>query len=106
MVEPQKIVIDNAGAYAFRRLSQRWRLANARTERDPVKRAARIRSARRLLQHKDRDTSAVRGSAEWMPRAATRQALLHLALAGYEFTWTVVEAETPTEPGEAERGSA
>ncbi len=101
MVEPQKIIIDDAGGYAFRRISQRWRLANARAEHDPQKRAARIRSARRLLQHKDRSMSSVRGSAEWLPRAATRQALLHLAASGYEFTWAadVPEPDSQTLPG-------
>lgn len=101
MVEPQRIVIDDAGGYAFRRIAQRWRLANARTEPDLQKRAARVRSARRLLQHKDRAASSVRGSAEWLPRAATCQALLHLAAAGYGFTWAddVPESDTQTLPG-------
>jgi hypothetical protein len=101
MVEPQKIVIDHAGAYALRRMSQRWRLANARAEPDPVKRAARIRSARRLLQHKDRNTSSVRGAAEWLPRPSMLRALLHLAAAGYGFTWEpdVEEPDTETFPG-------
>jgi len=88
IVEPQKIVIDTAGGYAFRRIVQRWRLANARTEKDPKKRSSRIRSARTLLQHRDRNRSSVRGSAEWLPKAATRDALVYLASVGYGFTWT------------------
>lgn len=87
IVEPQKIVIDTAGGYAFRRIAQRWRLANARTEKDLKKRASRIRSARKLLQHKDRNRASVLGSAEWIPKAASCEVLLFLAASGYGFTW-------------------
>lgn len=98
---PVKIVIDDAGGYAFRRIMQRWRFANARVDPDPVKRRSRVRSARRLLWGKDRATSSVRGVAEWLPLAWSRRVLLHLALAGYDFTWTadVPEPDSQTLPG-------
>lgn len=96
VVPPQKLRIDDAGGYALRRISQRWRLAQARTDPDPKKRASRILSARHLLQASDRSSSSVRGSAEWMPLAVSRQALLHLAAAGYDFTW-VTDAEVEAE---------
>jgi hypothetical protein len=101
LTAPQKLYIDNEGLYAMRRIAQRWRLANARTEPDSAKRATRIRSARRLLQSKDRNLCSVRGSAEWMPRAVSRQVLMHLAASGYEFTWApdVEEPDSQTLPG-------
>jgi hypothetical protein len=99
--EPQKIVIDDAGGYAFRRICQRWRLAQSRVEPDLSKRSARIRSARRCLQSNKRGSASVRGSAEWLPLAASRQALLHLASSGYEFTWAddVEDSDTQVLPG-------
>ena len=101
ITQPQKIYIDEAGGYAFRRICQRWRLANARMEPDAAKRRSRIRSARRLLQSNDRTASAVRGSAEWMPMHATRDALIYLASTGVEFTWAsdVEESDSQTLPG-------
>lgn len=101
LTAPQKLYVDDAGGYALRRIAQRWRLANARAEPDMAKRASRIRSARRLLQSKDRSICSVRGSAEWLPLAASRQALLHLASSGYEFTWAedVEESDTQVLPG-------
>ena len=85
LVEPQQLTIDHAGGYAFRRIAQRWRLANARSEVDPAKRSSRIRSARRLLQRRDRGGSSVRGTAEWLPRPVVRDVLLYLALQGHDF---------------------
>lgn len=98
---PVKIVIDDAGGYAFRRIMQRWRLANARVDPDPAKRRSRVRSARRLLRGKDRASSSVRGLAEWLPLTWSRRVLLHLAASGYEFTWVpdVSEPDTQTLPG-------
>lgn len=101
LVEPQKIVIDQAGGYAFRRICQRWRLAQARADFDDAKRPGRVRAARRMLQCSERDTASVRGMAEWLPRAATLAALLHLAASGYDFSWApdVPESDTQTLPG-------
>jgi hypothetical protein len=98
---PVKIVIDDAGGYAFRRIMQRWRLANARVDPDPVKRRSRVRSARNLLRGKDRASSSVRGLAEWLPLHWSRRVLLHLAAAGYAFTWApdVDEPDSQTLPG-------
>jgi hypothetical protein len=98
---PQKLVIDDAGGYALRRIAQRWRLAQARTEPDEVKRRRRIASARKLLQAKRLQSSAVRGIAEWLPRPELRRALIHLASSGYDFTWAtdVEESDSETLPG-------
>jgi hypothetical protein len=98
---PVKIVIDDAGSYAFRRIMQRWRLANARLEPDPLKRRSRVRSAKNMLRAKDRAASSVRGLAEWMPMRWTKRVLLHLAASGYEFTWAadVPEPDSQTLPG-------
>jgi hypothetical protein len=97
LTDEQKLVVDNAGGYMFRRVVQRWRLANARAEPDLAKRPARIRAARRMLQAKERNASAVRGAAEWIPRSATRQALLYVASRGCEFTWAPDAEAVPAE---------
>ena len=98
---PVKIVIDDAGAYAYRRIVQRWRLANARVDPDAKKRRARVRSARRLLRGKNRALSSVRGIAEWLPLPWQRLVLLHLAASGYDFAWAadVPEPDSQTLPG-------
>jgi hypothetical protein len=98
---PVKIVIDDAGGYAYRRIIQRWRLANARVDPDLIKRRSRVLSARKLLRGKDRASSSVRGSAEWLPLPWQRTVLLHLAASGHQFTWAVdeFESDTQTFPG-------
>ena len=98
LVEPQRIVIDDAGGYAFRRIARGWRYANARAEVDLVKRRTRMRSARRMLRGRDRASSRVRGVAEWLPRQAIRDVLLHLALRGFEFDWAVEDTPEPLDP--------
>lgn len=99
--EPQKLVISDAGGYALRRIARGWRLSNARSDPDEVKRRRRIRSARTCLQSGRRETASVMGMAEWLPREATRSVLLHLAMQGYEFTWAadVPEPDSQTLPG-------
>lgn len=97
LVQPQRIVIGIEGAYAFRRAAQRWRLANARSDPDESKRRSRIRSARRLLQHRTVKVSSVRGAAEWIPRPVVTRLLMFLAASGYEFFWEPDVAESDTQ---------
>ena len=95
--EPLKIVISKEGAFAFRRIAQRWRLAQSRAEPDLEKRARRITSARKAIQSNKRTTASVRGIAEWLPRETSRQILVHLAASGYDFGWAPDKPEPDSE---------
>lgn len=69
--EPLTFDIPDQAYYRYRRLARSWRIANARAEKDPKTRAARIRSARRMLTCHDPKLSAVRGVSEWMSQPVT-----------------------------------
>jgi hypothetical protein len=62
--EPLGLDLDDAGWFQFRRIVRRWRISQARSERQPS--ARRIRSARRMLCCSDRALSWVRGVSEWI----------------------------------------
>lgn len=80
VIEPTRYTLGQAAFWAFRRMVQRWRFADARASADP----RRIRAARRMLQSSDRSAGSVRGVGEWIGTAQTQQFLRHLAAMGHE----------------------
>ena len=79
-IDPVRYTLHLDGFWAFRRMVQRWRLADARASGDPY----RLRSARRMLQCPDRALGSVRGVGEWIATGMTQQFLRHLAALGYD----------------------
>ncbi len=79
-ITPVRYTLHNDGFWAYRRLVQRWRLADARASGDPH----RLRSARRMLKSSDRSAGSVRGVGEWIGTDQTQRFLRHLASMGYE----------------------
>lgn len=80
LIEPTRYTIDNRAFWAFRRMVQRWRFADARASGE----RGRIISARRMLQCQDRSAGSVRGVGEWIGSDQTQQFLRHLAAMGHE----------------------
>lgn len=78
-VDPVRYTITNEAFWAFRRMVQRWRLADARASGD----LHRLRSARRMLQSSDRSAGSVRGVGEWIGTDETQKLLRVLASLGY-----------------------
>ncbi len=79
-VEPVRYTFDMATFWAYRRMVQRWRLADARASGDRY----RLRSARRMLQSSDRSSGSVRGVGEWIGSEQTQHFLRHLASLGHQ----------------------
>ena len=82
--EPLKFDIPREAFFRYRRLVRAWRLADARLEKDPVTRARRIASARRMLKSSDRTLSEVRGISEWIDQPTLIEFLALLSSEGYE----------------------
>ncbi len=78
-VEPVRYLLDNPGFWAFRRMVQRWRMADARASGEK----GRIRSARRMLQSNDRAVGSCRGVSEWINRDMTAAFVACLAARGF-----------------------
>jgi hypothetical protein len=102
VAEPMRFDLSREAWFKYRRLVRAYRLADARKERDPQRRAARIRSARRMLITGDRALSEVRGTSEWVPQHVQVAWLGLLADQGHEITQRV--PPTPEEAAELERG--
>jgi hypothetical protein len=83
VTEPMKFEISQAAFFRYRRLVRSWRIADARAEQDPVTRARRVRSARRMLRSNDRTMSEVRGISEWIGQDLLIEFLALLAADGY-----------------------
>jgi hypothetical protein len=66
--EPMRFDLSREAWFRYRRLVRAYRLADARKERDPNRRSARIASARQMLSHPDPKVSQVRGTSEWVPQ--------------------------------------
>lgn len=81
-VDPIRYTFDMEAFWAFRRMVQRWRLADARASGDRY----RLRSARRMLQSSDQSAGSVRGVGEWVGTEMTQQFLRHLASQGHKVT--------------------
>lgn len=64
--EALKFKVPQSAWYRFRRIVRAWRIADARKEKDPKVRAARLRSARRMLSHHEQKVSSVRGISQWL----------------------------------------
>lgn len=79
---PIRYNLDEQGGYRFRRIVRAWRLADARSEREPFTRRKRITSARRMLQHTDQAVCALRGVSEWISRPQADLVVLVLAAQG------------------------
>jgi hypothetical protein len=79
-VAPIRYTMHMDGFWAYRRMVQRWRFADARASGDPY----RVRSARRMLQSPERSAGSVRGVSEWITTDQTQRFLRHLASMGYE----------------------
>jgi hypothetical protein len=83
VTEPMKFDVSQAAFFRYRRLVRSWRIADARAETDPVIRARRVRSARRMLASNDRTMSEVRGISEWIAQERLIDFLGLLASEGY-----------------------
>ena len=81
-VDPVRYTVTNETFWSFRRLVQRWRLADARASGD----LNRLRSARRMLQSSDRSAGSVRGVGEWIGTDQTQGFLRSLAALGHEIS--------------------
>lgn len=81
-VEPVRYLLDNPGFWAFRRMVQRWRFADARSSGD----LGRIRAARRMLQSADQASGSVRGVSEWIGQDMTAAFVACLAARGFPVT--------------------
>lgn len=81
-IEPVRYALGMETFWAFRRLVQRWRLADARSSGDRY----RLRAARRMLQSPDRSAGSVRGVGEWIGTDQTQAFLRHLAAMGHDIT--------------------
>lgn len=79
-IDPVRYTLNMEGFWAYRRLVQRWRLADARASGDRY----RLRAARRMLQSSDRSAGSVRGVGEWIGTDQTQEFLRHLASQGHE----------------------
>lgn len=82
--EPMRFDIPQGAFFRYRRLVRAWRLADARSESDPVTRARRVRSARGMLRCHDRQLSEVRGISEWIDQGTLIGFLALLSSEGYE----------------------
>lgn len=100
--EPMRFELSREAWFQYRRLVRSYRIADARKERDPKRRAARIASARRMLAAGDRKLSEVRGTSEWVPQHVQVAWLGLLADEGYEIHQQV--PETRDELEDLERG--
>lgn len=78
--EPFGINLDNPGWFQFRRIVRRWRISQARQDKNP---ACRIRSARRMLQCSEYHLSRVRGVSEWIDLDLGLAIIHWLSLSGY-----------------------
>jgi hypothetical protein len=78
-VDPVRYLLDNPGFWAFRRMVQRWRIADARASGEK----GRIRSARRMLQSNDRAVGSCRGVSEWVSMDMTAAFVACLAGRGF-----------------------
>ena len=81
-IDPVRYTLTMETFWAFRRMVQRWRLADARASGDHH----RLRAARRMLQSTDRSAGSVRGVGEWIGTDQTQEFLRHLASQGHEIT--------------------
>ena len=70
-LEPMKYSMSMPAYHRYRRLVRAWRIADARSERDPETRKRREMFARRMLACPDPRLSAVRGVSEWTPEHVT-----------------------------------
>ncbi len=81
-VDPVRYTLTNDAFWSFRRMVQRWRLADARASGDRF----RLRAARRMLQCSERSAGSVRGVGEWIATDQSQQFLRHLASMGHEIS--------------------
>ena len=79
-IDPVRYTLDMETFWTYRRMVQRWRLADARASGD----RHRLRSARRMLQSSDRSAGSVRGVGEWIGTEQTQGFLRHLAALGHQ----------------------
>lgn len=82
-IDPVRYTLTMEAFWAFRRMVQRWRLADARAD-SSTSRIHRVRAARRMLQSPDRSAGSVRGVGEWIGTDQTQEFLRHLAALGHE----------------------
>jgi len=82
--DAMKFDVSKPAFFAFRRIVQRWRLADARASGD----RGRIRAARRMLQASKRTIGEVRGVSEWVPMEMQTRIVVHLAAQGHEVDQT------------------
>lgn len=81
-VDPVRYLVSHEGFWAFRRMVQRWRFADARSSGEK----SRVRSARRMLQSNQRAVGSCRGVSEWIGMDMTAAFVACLAARGFEVT--------------------
>lgn len=67
VTEPDKILVTDKIFFSYRRLVKSWRKADARKEKNRF----RIRKARRMLKHNDRELSKLTGVSEWITKSSS-----------------------------------
>lgn len=83
-IEPMRFSMSTAAFHRYRRLCRQWRIADARSEKDPAVRARREQYAKRMLACNDPRLSAVRGVSDWIPEAVTMELIGLLVDEGHE----------------------
>jgi hypothetical protein len=80
--EPMKFDLDRRANFAYRRLQRSYRIAQARSSKNP----SSVKFARRMLTCNLRGLSEVRGTSGWIPEAVTLTMLSFLHSQGYSVT--------------------
>lgn len=88
-VTESRYVLTNQAFYDLRRLVRGYALASARSERDPGRRASRVRACRGIL----RGDSGLRGCREWVPAAVQERMLQWVASRPGGDVWSLDEFE-------------
>jgi hypothetical protein len=73
---PIKQQVTQEQFYRYRRLCRAWRIADARSEKNPETRASRLTHARQMLSCSDPRLSRVRGVSDWIPEQVAVSFLL------------------------------
>lgn len=82
--EAMEFDLSHTAFYAYRRIVQRWRMADARASGD----RRRIKAARRMLQASNRVIGQVRGVSEWVTMDMQARIVVHLGALGHEIDQT------------------
>jgi len=82
--EPMGFDLEPRAFYAYRRIVRAQRIADARSLRNPARRARAIRAARRTLLNPDPKASRCRGVSGWIDRSSVLRVFDLLASCGFQ----------------------